>query len=99
MQLVAVAAGDVGKDGDDVLFLRRLVDNHLFFQRVQLTHQQRVSDVNRLGAADVVHRPLNNVLTVVGHVQHAAVGQYGAHTANRRRLNVGALHAQQPATA
>ena len=39
MQLVAVAAGDVGEDGNDVLFLRRFVDNHLFFERIQVFHQ------------------------------------------------------------
>ena len=94
MQLVAVAAGDVGENGDNVFFLRRFIDNHLFFQRVQLAHQQRVGDVYRLCAADIIHRPLDDVFTVIGHIQHAAVGQYGAHSGNRRWLNIRILYAQ-----
>ena len=57
-------------------------------------HQQRVGHVNRLRAAYVIHRPLDNVLAVVGDVQHAAVGQHGFHARNRRGLNVGTLYAE-----
>ena len=74
MQLVAVATGDVGKDGYNVFFLRRLINDHLFFERIQVFHQQLVGHVHRLRAAYVVHRPLNNVFAIFGHVQHAAVG-------------------------
>ena len=94
MQLVAVAAGDVGEDGNNVLFLRRLVDNHLFFERVQVFHQQLVGDVHRLRAAHVVHRPLNDVLAVFGHVQHAAVGQHRFHASHRRWLDLAAGDAE-----
>ena len=94
MQLVAITAGDVGKDGNDVLLLRRFVDNHFVAQRVQLPQQQLVSDVDRLRAAHVVHRPLDDVLAIVGDIQHAAVGQHRAHPGNRRRLNIGALYTQ-----
>lgn len=34
------------------------------------------------------------MFAVVGHVQHAAVGQHRAHPGNRRWLNIGALHTQ-----
>ena len=94
VQFMTVAAGNIGEDGDDVLLLRRFVDNHLIAQRVQLTQQQLVGDVDRLRAAHVVHRPLDDMFAVVGHVQHAAVGQHRAHPGNRRWLNIGALHTQ-----
>ena len=94
MQFMAITTGNIGEDGDDVFFLRRFIDDHLFFQRVQLTGQQRIGDVYRLRAADVVHRPLDNVLTVIGNVYHAAVRQYGANAFDRRRLHVRTLHAQ-----
>ena len=42
--------------------------------QIQVFHQQLVGHVHRLRAAYVVHRPLNNVFTIFGHVQHAAVG-------------------------
>ena len=74
MQLVAVAAGDIGEDGNHVFFLRRFINDHLFFKRIQVFHQQLVGHVDRLRAAHVIHRPLNDVLSVFGHVQHTAVG-------------------------
>ncbi len=94
MQLVAVTTSDVGENGNDVFFLRRFVDDHLFFQRVQMLHQQLVGDIHRTCAAHVVHRSLNNMFTVFSYVQHAAIGQYGFHARNRSRLNLGALHTQ-----
>ena len=94
VQFMAVAAGDVGKDGNDVLFLRRFIDNHLVAQCVQLTDQQLVGDVDRLRAAHIVHRPLDDVFAIVGNVQDAAVGQHRAHPGNRRRLNISTLHTQ-----
>ena len=90
MQLVAVAAGDIGEDGNHVFFLRRLIDDHLFLERVQVFHQQLVGHVDRLRAAHVVHRPLNNVFAVFGDVQHAAVGQYRFHPGDRCWLNIAA---------
>ena len=74
MQLVAVATGDVGEHGNHVFFLRGFIDDHLFFQRIQVFHQHLIGHVHRLSAAHVVHGSLNNVFTVFGDVQHAAVG-------------------------
>ncbi|MOA05840.1 hypothetical protein D3C78_1254500 [compost metagenome] len=83
MQLVAIATGDVGEHGDHVFLLWRFVDDHLIFQRFQLAGQQLVGDVNRLFATDVVQRALQNVFAVFGHVQHAAIGQYGFQAVHR----------------
>ena len=85
---MAVATGDVGEDGNDVFFLRRFINDHLFFERVQVFHQQLVGYVDRLCTAHVVHWALNNVFSVLGHVQHAAVRQNRFHAGNRCRLDI-----------
>ena len=90
MQLVAVATGDVGEDGDNMFFLRRFVDDHLFFQRIQVFHQHLVGDIHRLRAAHIVQRPLKEMFAIFGDVQHAAAGHDGFHSGNGRRLNVAA---------
>ena len=36
MQFVAVTTGNISKHGDDVFFLRRFINDHLFFKRIQL---------------------------------------------------------------
>ncbi|MGQ7180362.1 disulfide isomerase DsbC N-terminal domain-containing protein [Escherichia coli] len=35
-QFVAVTTGNISKHGDDVFFLRRFINDHLFFKRIQL---------------------------------------------------------------
>ncbi|MNE90090.1 hypothetical protein D3C80_1875660 [compost metagenome] len=94
MQLVAIAAGDIGKHGDHVFLFRRFVDDHLIFQRFQTGHQQLVSHVDRLTAADVIQRPLQHVFAIFRHIQRAAFGQYGFQTGDRRGLHVCLLNAQ-----
>ena len=94
MELVAVATGDVGEDGNHMFFLRRFIDDHLFFERIQVFHQQLVGDIDRLRAAHVIHWPLNNMFAVFGDIQHAAVSQYRFHPGNRCRLDVAAGNAQ-----
>ncbi|MNV79010.1 hypothetical protein D3C71_1725400 [compost metagenome] len=83
VQLVAIAAGDIGKHGDHVLLLRRFINDHLIFQRFQFAGQQLIGDVDRLFATDVVQRALQNVFAVFAHVQNAVIGQHGFQAAHR----------------
>ena len=94
MQFVAITTGDVGKHGDHVFFVFGFVDDHFFFQRFQLCHQSLIGHVDRLSAADVIHRPLQNVFAIFGNVDNAAVGRNSAQAVDWCLLNIGIFHAQ-----
>lgn len=82
VQFMIVVVGNIGEDGDDVLFFWCFVDNYFIVQCVQFIQQQLVGDVDWLCVVYVVYWFLDDMFVVVGYVQYVVVGQYCVYFGN-----------------